>query len=78
MATCIIIIMDIIKSRRRHPFVCRLHCKYHGRRLIIHEREGRRGDRKGWREGIEGGRDEGRERRKERRREEDEEGEKEG
>ena len=51
MATCIIIIMDVIKSRRRHPFVCRLHCKYHGRRLIIHEREGRRGDRKVKREG---------------------------
>ena len=55
MATCIIIIMDIIKSRRRHPFVCRLHCKYHGRRRVIHERAGRRGDRKGWREGIEKG-----------------------
>ena len=39
MATCIIIIMDIIKSRRRHPFVCRLHCKYHGRRRSTRGRE---------------------------------------
>ena len=35
--------------RRRNPFGCRLHCKYHGLIRVIHR--GRKGGREGRREG---------------------------